>query len=62
MPVTRLRGSESRSIDTSMRFTVDEHLRIQRAARRAKLSVSDYIRQCIPEASINYWPKLPQSR
>lgn len=48
-----MRGERSRRVSTSVRFPVDEYLRITRAAQKRKLSVSDYIRAQIPEATVN---------
>lgn len=50
----RLTGDQRRCISTSIRFPAEEYLRIKKAAAKAHLSVSDYMRRCIPEASVNY--------
>lgn len=49
-----LRGANSRKVSTSLRLPVDEHLRVVKAARKAHLSVSDYIRRHLPETTVNF--------
>jgi hypothetical protein len=49
-----LRGTASRSAVVSVRVPVDEYLRIKRAARKRHLSVSDYVRSRLPEATVNF--------
>lgn len=49
-----LRGTDRRNVSMSLRFPVEEYLRIQKAARKMHLSVSDYVRLRLPEATVNY--------
>jgi hypothetical protein len=50
--VTRRKGQAARLVSTSLRFPVEEYLAIRRAARRQHMTVSDYIRSCVPGVSI----------
>lgn len=49
-------GGEARMVSTSIRFQVDEHLRLKKAATKAHLSISDYIRTCLPDMSRSNYP------
>lgn len=49
-----LKGPDARKVSTSLRLPVDEHLRLVKAAKKAHLSVSDYIRKHLPELTVNY--------
>ena len=45
---------DTRTISTSLRLPADEYLRLKRAAEKAHVSVSDYIRQNVPGLTLSY--------